>query len=233
MLTRDMLTISIYCQAVLFDMDGVLIDSTPAVTRVWTQWALEHGFDPADVVASAHGRPSLSTVREYLPHSDSEKENAEVERREMADLDGVVLLPGARELLAALPRDRWTIVTSSTRRLAEVRLRAAGLPIPKAFITATDIVHGKPDPEPYSKAAQLLNLPANGCLVIEDVPAGIRSGKDAGARVIGLTTTISSEALAQAGSDWIAENCSAIAVNDFSSHEIQLTVHTIDPRTPR
>jgi len=96
----------IACSALLFDLDGVLIDSTPAVTRVWRQWAIAHGFDPDDVVRKAHGRPSISTIRDYLPHANHEAENREVERREIADLNGVVPLPGARELLDALPPDR-------------------------------------------------------------------------------------------------------------------------------
>jgi hypothetical protein len=115
------------CSALLFDLDGVLIDSTPAVARVWHRWALDHGFNPEEVVARAHGRPSLATVRDYLPHADHDAENREVERREIADLAGVVPLPGALALLASLPPDRWTIVTSCTRRLAEVRIQAAGL----------------------------------------------------------------------------------------------------------
>ncbi|HXY02059.1 MAG TPA: HAD family hydrolase, partial [Terriglobales bacterium] len=109
----------IICKAILFDMDGVLIDSTPAVARVWKRWAIEHGFDPEEAVKRAHGRPSLMTVREYLPHADPEVENRELERREMSDLEGVKLLPGASELLRALPPGSWTIVTSSTRPLAE------------------------------------------------------------------------------------------------------------------
>src|ERR1700758_3755082 len=129
----------ISCSALLFDLDGVLINSTPAVARVWHRWAVEHGFNPQEVVAHAHGRPSLTTVREYLPHADHEAENREVERREIAALEGVVPLPGALELLASLPADRWTIVTSCTRPLAEVRLRAAGLPLPNGLITSNDI----------------------------------------------------------------------------------------------
>src|SRR5216110_1465409 len=146
----------IECAALLFDLDGVLINSTPAVERVWRQWAIEHGFNPDNVVARAHGRPSLTTVREFLPDADHEAENRIVERREIEDLEGVVPLPGALDLLASLPIERWTIVTSCTRALAEVRIRAAGLPLPKQMITSNDITHGKPHPEPYLKGALLL-----------------------------------------------------------------------------
>jgi mannitol-1-/sugar-/sorbitol-6-phosphatase len=196
--------------ALLFDLDGVLINSTPAVARVWRRWAIEHGFNPEEVVARAHGRPSLTTITEYLPNSDHEKENREVERREIADLEGVVPLPGALNLLKTLPPESWTIVTSCTRALAEVRIKAAGLPIPPRMITSTDITHGKPHPEPYLKAAALLGAPANQCIVIEDVPAGIKSGKAAGARVIAFPTTVSASELHSAGADYIANNCADI-----------------------
>ncbi len=199
--------IEIRCNALLFDMDGVLIDSTPAVARVWHQWALEHGFDPEEVVARAHGRPSMTTVREYLPHADHGAENREVERREIEDVDGVVFLPGARELLGSLPPGRWTIATSCTRSLAEVRLRAAGLPIPERLVTASDVVHGKPDPEPFVKAAASLGFAAADCIVVEDAPAGIRAGKASGARVIALRTTAPEEELYRAGADWVVQNC--------------------------
>ncbi len=200
----------IHCAALLFDMDGVLVNSTPAVARVWRQWAIEHGFDPEEVVAHAHGRPSLATVREYLPHSDHEAENREVERREIADLEGVIPLPGALALLASLPRDRWTIVTSSTRALAEVRIRAAGLPLPKKLITSNDIVHGKPHPDPYLKGASVLGFPPTECVVVEDVPAGVRAGKAAHAKVIAFKTTVDAPTLRESGADWILNNCSEI-----------------------
>jgi sugar-phosphatase len=193
----------IQCSALLFDLDGVLIDSTPAVARVWHGWALEHGFNPEEVVARAHGRPSLATVREYLPHADHEAANREVERREIEDLAGVVPLPGALDLLASLPPDRWTIVTSCTRPLAEVRIQAAGLPLPRQWVTSNDITQGKPHPEPYLKGASVLQFPAAECIVIEDAPAGIRSGKSAGARVIAFKTAASLTALRDAGADWI------------------------------
>lgn len=203
--------IQIQCAALLFDLDGVLIDSTPAVTRVWRRWAMEHGFNPEEVVAHAHGRPSLTTVREYLPNSDHEAENREVERREIEDLEGVVPLAGALELLASLPRDRWTIVTSCTRPLAEVRIQAAGLPLPMKMITANDITHGKPDPEPYLQGAAILASSPAQCIVLEDVPAGIRAGKASGASVIALKTTAQESALREAGADWILNNCTEIS----------------------
>jgi mannitol-1-/sugar-/sorbitol-6-phosphatase len=204
----------IHCAALLFDMDGVLINSTPAVARVWRRWAVEHGFNPEEVVPRAHGRPSLTTVREYLPNSDHEAENREVERREIEDVEGVVPLPGALDLLASLPQERWIIVTSCTRALAEVRLRAAGLPLPKKMVTSNDITHGKPHPEPYLKGASLLGfLPAE-CVVLEDVPAGIRAGKGAGARVIAFRTTTQEPILREAGADWVLNNCADIRLLD-------------------
>ncbi len=206
--------VEISCAACLFDLDGVLINSTPAVARVWRRWAVEHGFNPDEVVARAHGRPSLATVREYLPNADHHAENKEVERREIEDLEGVVPLPGAVDLLARLPEDRWTIVTSCTRALAEVRIKAAGLPLPRKLITSSDIQHGKPHPEPFLKGASALGFSAEECVVFEDVPAGVRAGKAAGARVIAFATTVQSSALRAEGADWILRNCASVHLLD-------------------
>jgi sugar-phosphatase len=201
---------AIRCSALLFDLDGVLVDSTPAVARVWNRWALTHGFDPETVVRLAHGRPSRTTIRDLMPNSDVDQEDRIVERMEMEDLDGMVLLPGARELLNRLPSDRWTIATSCTRPLAEVRLRAVGLPVPKMMITSSDVKIGKPDPEPYLKAAANLGFAASECIVVEDAPAGVRAGKAAGARVIAFLTTMRREDLDAAGADWLVQDCSNI-----------------------
>ncbi len=214
---------TVSCQALLFDLDGVLIDSTPAVSRVWSRWAVEHNFDPETVVHLAHGRPSRSTIRELLPDADIAAEDRIVERWEMEDTEGVVFLPGAQRLLESLPRDRWTIATSCTRALAEVRLRAAGLPIPDTIITSSDVTHGKPDPEPYLKAAAKLGIRPEDCIVVEDAPAGVLAGKAAGARVIGFPTTMKEELLTGAGADWIVENCSALSARS-SNHSIRLTL---------
>src|SRR2546429_9463056 len=120
----------VQCEGVLFDLDGVLVDSTPAVARVWAWWASQHGFDPDETVRVAHGRPSIATIRELLPNADHDAENLEVERREIGGGEGGGALPGALELLQALPLDRWGIVTSRNQRLAYVRTRAAGLAEP-------------------------------------------------------------------------------------------------------
>jgi mannitol-1-/sugar-/sorbitol-6-phosphatase len=204
--------VQISCGAVLFDLDGVLVDSTPAVVRVWTKWAIAHGFGPHEVVHRAHGRPSLSTIRDYLPNADHELENLAVLNGEIEDLEGVVALPGSRALLNALPPDRWTIVTSCARPLAEVRIRAGGLPMPDKLVTSSDIKNGKPHPEPYLKGASVLGFPIQDCVVFEDVPAGIRSGKDAGARVVAFRTTVEDSILEAAGADWIVDNCGAISL---------------------
>ena len=215
----------INCKGVLFDLDGVLADSTPAVARVWTIWANRHGFDPAETVRQAHGRPSLTTIRELLPNADHAAENSMVERMEIEDLDDVVALPGAVELLRALPAGKWTIVTSCTRPLALVRLRAAGLPMPSRLITANDITIGKPNPEPYLKGAEILGLAAAECVVIEDAPAGIRAGKAAGAKVVALQTTERDALLREAGADWIVKDCASIRTSAGSgSSEISLVI---------
>jgi sugar-phosphatase len=217
--------IAIRCSALLFDMDGVLIDSTPAVARVWHGWAVERGLDPVSVVRMAHGRPSRTTIRELLPDADIDLEDREVERREMEDLDGIVLLPGARSLLNDLPPERWTIATSCTRPLAEVRLRAAGLPIPRNMITSSDVKIGKPDPEPYLKAAANLGFPASDCIVVEDAPAGVRAGKAAEARVIAFPTTMSHRDLEEAGADWVVRNCADITLSNVDEHDDDGGVH--------
>ena len=203
---------TIQCGGLLFDLDGVLADSTPAVARVWTIFANKHGFDPEETVRRAHGRPSIATIQELLPNANHAAENAVLERMEIEDIEDVVALPGAAELLHALPADKWTVVTSCTRALALVRLRAAGLPIPAQMVTSNDIVNGKPSPEPYLKGAELLGLTAADCVVVEDAPAGVRSGKAAGARVIALQTTERDSLLREAGADWIVDTCASVSV---------------------
>jgi len=186
---------------------------------VWTIWARKHGFDPEETVRKAHGRPSLATIRELLPDADHEQENALVERMEIEDVSDVVPLPGTLELLGSLPAERWTVVTSCTRALALVRLQVAGLPVPQRMVTSTDIVNGKPHPEPYLKGAGLLGIAPQDCVVFEDAPAGIRSGKAAESRVVAFQTTESDDRLRLAGADWIVKDASAVRVAESDGFE--------------
>src|SRR5215813_2118521 len=219
------------CLGFLFDLDGVLVDSTPAVARCWTKWAVLHGFpNPDEIVRLAHGRPSIATMRELLPNSDYEAENRQMERWEIEDVSDVVALPGAVELLRALPADRWAIVTSCTRPLAEVRIKAGRLPRPERLVTSNDITRGKPDPEPYLKGAAALGIAANDCIVVEDAPAGIRSGKAAGASVLALQTTDVDFELNAAGARWITRDLSCVQFHPASgNHHISLSLS----ETPR
>ncbi len=216
--------VEVTCSGLLFDLDGVLVDSTPAVARVWAKWALAHGFDPDETVKRAHGRPSVETVREILPGADFEKENEIILRGEIEDTEGVVPLSGARELLSSLPQNQWALVTSCARPLAEVRLKVAGLPMPRNMVTCDDIRKGKPDPEPYIKGAGLLGVPASKCVVFEDAPAGIRSGKAAGALVIATRTTSPDSELEEAGADWILPGYEKLSVvqSDHGSNMLRL-----------
>jgi mannitol-1-/sugar-/sorbitol-6-phosphatase len=217
----------IECKGLLFDLDGVLVDSTPAVARAWSAWAARHGFVAEDVVRKAHGRPSMTTIKELLPHGDHEAENRAMEQCEISDVKDVVALPGATQLVESLPPGRWTIVTSCTRPLAKVRISAGGLPVPEQLVTSSDVKKGKPDPEPYLAGVARLQLAPEDCVVVEDAPAGIRAGKAAGMRVLALRTTAADAELTQAGADWIITDLASLTVEQLSSDgSLRLTLRT-------
>jgi len=216
-------------KAILFDMDGVLIDSAPAVERVWRKWALAHLLDPEAVIAQAHGRRSVETIRAVAPHMDAERENVKVEQMEIEDKEGVAALPGALELLRSLPPDRFAIVTSATTPLAIARLGYAGLPIPPRLVTADDVLDGKPSPEPYLKGAARLGVAPCECVVFEDTPAGISSGHAAGMQVIAVGNTYSARELQAA--DAVAASLSDLAVAVRGTRiVIELDALKISPR---
>lgn len=174
-------------EAVLFDNDGTLIDSREAVVRSWLAWAADNGVAPESLIGF-HGVPSSSIVATVAPHLDPVSATADIDAREIADLDGIVALPGAREAVGEVGW-RGAIVTSATKELMTLRLAAAGFTAPEVLVTADDITRGKPDPEPYLIAAEKLGVDPTRCLVIEDAPAGLRSGRAAGAATVALTTT--------------------------------------------
>jgi HAD superfamily hydrolase (TIGR01509 family) len=184
--------------AVLSDMDGVLVDSWTAIERTWTGFAERHGLDRQVVLAASHGRPSIDVIRAVAPHLDAEAEAAALEREQIEEVDGLRALPGAHELVRSVPAERFAIVTSASRRLAESRLRAAGLPVPDVLVTADEVENGKPDPAGYLEAASLLGVDPAHSVVLEDAPAGVDAGVAAGMTVIGVLTTNSEEALRSA-----------------------------------
>ena len=188
----------IRCGAILFDLDGVLMDSRVAVERAWERWAAGHGIDPLVVLAEAHGRRTIDTIRAIAPLLDVETEARLLEAAETVDFDGVTTLPGAALLLETLPSGSWTVVTSGTRALARGRLAHGGLPIPEQLITADDVERGKPDPQPYLAGAAALSVDPADCLVIEDAPAGVEAGKAAGMTVLAVATTFEAGLLAAA-----------------------------------
>jgi sugar-phosphatase len=179
----------IECAAILFDLDGVLIDSTDSIMRHWQQWAQRHHLDLTEIMQVAHGRRTVETMRLVAPHLSVEEEAQYFAAIEAADTQGVVTIDGALSLLNSLPTDAWAIVTSGTRDVAIARLKSRGLPVPKIMVTAEDVVNGKPDPEPYLLAANVLGIPADQCVVVEDSPAGIAAARAAGMRSVAITST--------------------------------------------
>jgi sugar-phosphatase len=177
------------CAAILFDLDGVLVDSTPSVARQWRIWAGENGIDPAKVLEIAHGRRTVEVVSLLAPHLAAESEVRKLEHREATDTEGVAVMPGAADLVRSIPDGRWCVVTSGTRYLALSRLRLGNLPIPRVLVSADEVAKGKPDPEPFLKGAELLGVNPAECLVIEDAPAGIRAAHAGGMKVIALPST--------------------------------------------
>ena len=177
------------CKAFLFDMDGVLVDSRAVVERTWQRWAAErHPIDLVKLLHVAHGRKARDTLLIMAPSLATDEEVAWLDATELADVEGLRVLPGARELTATLPRDRWAIVTSCGRDLARVRLGSAGVPEPDVLVVAEEVKRGKPAPDGYRLGAERLGFEPRDCIVFEDAPAGVAAGKAAGARVLALTT---------------------------------------------
>ncbi|BEV72314.1 MULTISPECIES: HAD family hydrolase [unclassified Paludibacterium] len=188
---------SLWANALLFDMDGTLVDSSAVVEKVWHGFAARHGLDAAAVMARIPGRKAEESVALLAPPGvDVAAEAARLTAEEVADTEGIVALPGAARLLAALPDHAWALVTSAPRVLAEARMRAAGLPLPAVMICGEEVERGKPDPEGYLKAAQRLKVAPADCVVFEDAPAGLQAGLAAGMQVVALAGTLPSAQLA-------------------------------------
>ncbi|MEV0072242.1 MULTISPECIES: HAD-IA family hydrolase [unclassified Amycolatopsis] len=174
------------CRAVLFDVDGVLVDSTASGERSWTRWAREHGLDPAVVLDGVHGRRSTETVRMHLPEAQADEGLRRIDELEIGDAGTTVAIPGAAELLASVAGN-WAVVTSASRPLLEARLAAAGLPLAPVVVTAADVSRGKPDPEGYLLGARRVGVPIGECAIFEDSGNGLAAAVAAGpAAVVGV-----------------------------------------------
>jgi sugar-phosphatase len=207
--TNGKSTRTVRCKAILFDMDGTLVDSTACVERVWREWAIRRGVDVEALMAVAHGRQNPDVLRLVAPHLDVEAESAALVEEEERCREGIVAVAGAAQLLSALPADRWAIVTSAWQRLAEIRLACARLPLPPVLVTADDISRSKPHPDGYLEAAARLGADPAECLVIEDAHAGIEAGRAAGMIVLGIATTFTRDEL---GCDFCIDDLRAIEV---------------------
>jgi mannitol-1-/sugar-/sorbitol-6-phosphatase len=201
---------SFRCKAILFDLDGVLVNSAELVERTWRVWAARHQLDADKVIAVAHGRRTIETVRIIAPQLNVDAEVAALESSEMITSEGVYEIPGARELLEMLPSERWAVVTSGIRAVAEFRIWYTGLPMPSVMICAEDLSRGKPDPEGYLTAAMRIGQPPKDCIVIEDAPAGIEAAHNAGMRAIAIAATYPAEQLAAA--DLVVERLTDLSV---------------------
>src|SRR5215469_11140508 len=199
------------CAAILFDLDGVLCDSTRQVDREWREWAARKGVDGDAVMAIAHGVRTIEVIRRVAPHLDAEAEADAIENHEANDQSGVVVMPGAIDLVKAIPLGRWGEVTSGTRLLAENRLRHCGLPVPEVLVTSDDVTNGKPHPEPYLLGAERIGVVPAECLVIEDAPAGIQSARAGGLQVIGLASTYGVGKLSEA--DAVVEKLARVHIS--------------------
>jgi len=179
--------VQIHCQGVLFDMDGILVSSLGSVERSWSKWAELRGVDPELTCRTAHGRRAIDTIAKMRPDLDAEQELKVIEDIEISDNEGLTVLPGVLKTLAALPEDRWTVVTSATERLALVRMAAGGIPAPRKMVAADFVTRGKPHPEPFLAGAALLGFAPQQCVVFEDSASGAQAGRAAGCTVVATT----------------------------------------------
>lgn len=210
----------IRCKGILFDMDGILISSIGSVERSWTTYAKMRGVDPELAIGLAHGRRAVETITALRPDLDPDAELKVIEDIELADGEGIRVLPGVLKLINSLPMDRWTVVTSATSRLARMRLAAGGIPVPEQLVTSEHVNRGKPDPAPFLAGAALLGFPPEDCVVFEDSSSGVVSGRAAGCTVIGTTFSHTVESLAPA--HYLIADLTAVAATAVDAEGIVL-----------
>jgi len=199
---------TVECNSIIFDMDGTLINTNECIENVWRKWGSKYNIEIKEIL---HGRTAIESLKILAPHLATEKMAMELENMVLDEIDNVKLIPGVKEFIAKLPENSWTIATSASKGLATANLKHVGIPIPAAMITAEKVSNGKPHPEAFIKAAELLNTTCDKCIVFEDSLSGVEAGCKSGATVIGLTTTHTENELDLA--DYTIRNFNNITVN--------------------
>lgn len=209
--------VQIHCKGILFDMDGILISSIASVERSWSKWARMRGVNPEHACKTAHGRRAIETIVMLRPDLDSEAELKIIEDIEVADGQELSVLPGVLELLAALPKGSWTVVTSATEKLAIARMAEAGIPVPERIVTAGYVTYGKPHPEPFLAGARLLGVAPEECVVFEDSSSGVKAGRAAGCTVVATTFSHPIESLEAA--NYLVKDLTGVRATRASSDQ--------------
>jgi sugar-phosphatase len=210
----------------LFDNDGVIVSSIASVNRCWRKWAAHYGVPVTDDFEIEHGTRAVDMMQKLVPGIDVAEGLKVIEDMELEDVADLQVLPGVKDLLESLPMDRWAIVSSATYRLLVGRLKVAKLPVPERIISGDRVVNGKPHPEPYLRGAELIHAAPGDCIVIEDAPSGVRAGKAAGCRVLGVLGTHSAEELRAAGVEWVVESLDRVKAEAVEGG-LRLTLDTL------
>lgn len=209
--------------ALLFDMDGTLVDSTKAVERIWGRWARNHGVVFEDFIHRIHGCRATDIMAMMAPAGvDHEREVQQIDDEELNETDGIVPVPGAAQLIASLPQGSWALVTSARPELARARMGAAGLPMPETIVTSADVREGKPHPSCFQNALKQLRLAPDQAIVFEDSAAGLAAGRAAGCQTIALATTTPAEKLDH--EDWLYDLSSVKLENVLADGALQLRI---------
>jgi mannitol-1-/sugar-/sorbitol-6-phosphatase len=214
-----------FCDSIIFDLDGVLVDSTACIERHWRRWAIKRGIDIEEILRVSHGMRTVDTVRMFAPEIDFVSEAAELEEMESLDTEGVEAIEGAVAIAEALPADSWAVATSGTRSMATRRIAHTGLAKPGVLVTADDVTRGKPDPEVFLLAASRLGVEPQRCIVIEDAPSGIAGARAAGMRVIAVATTHAPDKLS--GADAVVAHLTDIQIKETGSRAGKLVIELI------
>ncbi|MBN1564083.1 MAG: HAD-IA family hydrolase [Anaerolineae bacterium] len=217
------MTHTLRARAILFDLDGVLINSEQAVVASWREWALAHDLDPDELLPQVHGRRSRDTIAHITPHLDTEVEAQHLLQLEIDHVASCTGYAGAKALIDALAGHPHAVVTSGEWPLASARLGQGGITPPNVFVTAHDVTHGKPDPEGYLLAASKLGIAPEHCIVVEDAPAGIQAAKTGGMRAIGVATSVDPSELTAA--DMVVPDIGALALH-FEGEWIVISTQT-------